>query len=158
MFAFGSLWLTHRRNAPRVTAPNPLAQKQLPAIEQGAGLANMARRQKPTYGNIGPQAGGDRSTRELLARVRARHSESHTQRLSSSEPEVLVEKDEATLVLQIYNAARSGRVNGASLVALSPGLKRDEDGDLVPVPLDIPPLEIAQLDSGQGAKQSEDNR
>lgn len=61
-------------------------------------------------------------------------------------PQVLVEKDEAALVLNLYNAVRTGQVNGASLVTPPPGFKRDADGTLVPVPLKIEPIEIAALD------------
>jgi hypothetical protein len=154
----GSLWLMHRRNAPGVAVPSRLAQKQAPAIEQRAGVGNMATRQKPADANIGSQAERGRLNRALLARIRARHSENQARKLSPSEPEVLVDKDEAALVLQIYKATRSGRVDGASLVALPPGMKHDADGNLVPVPLEIPPLEIAQLASGQEATQPEDSR
>ncbi|HEX5483680.1 MAG TPA: hypothetical protein VFZ08_13740 [Terriglobia bacterium] len=63
-------------------------------------------------------------------------------------PQVLVEKDEAALVLDLYNAVRTGQVNGASLVAPPRGFKREKDGTLVPVPLKIKPIEIAALDAG----------
>lgn len=70
-------------------------------------------------------------------------------------PQVLVEKDEAALVLDLYNAVRTGQVNGASLVAPPPGFKREKDGSLVPVPLKIEPIEIAALDPEPAVKTFE---
>jgi hypothetical protein len=63
-------------------------------------------------------------------------------------PHVLIEKDEAALVLQLYNAVRTGRVNPASLVTSLPGFRRAADGSLVPVPLRIQPIQIAALSPG----------
>jgi hypothetical protein len=63
-------------------------------------------------------------------------------------PYVLIEKDEAALVLQLYNAVRTGRVNPASLVTPLPGFRRAADGSLVPVPLKILPMQIAALGPG----------
>jgi hypothetical protein len=84
----------------------------------------------------------------MIARTNGEH---HTRKSVMRTPEasrVLIEKDEAALVLQLYNAVRTGRVNPASLVTPLPGFSRAADGSLVPVPLKILPIQIAALSPG----------
>ncbi len=72
-------------------------------------------------------------------------------------PQVLVPKDEMALVLELYNGVRTGKIDGASLLATPPGFKREADGTLVPTPIEIKPIEISRLDSGQnGVKNRPD--
>ncbi|MGH9354058.1 MAG: hypothetical protein ACRD2G_18165 [Terriglobia bacterium] len=72
-------------------------------------------------------------------------------------PQVLVPKDEMALVLKLYNDARTGKIDGTSLLAVPPGFKREADGTLVTTPIEIKPIEITQLDSGQnGVKKRPD--
>jgi putative zinc finger protein len=69
---------------------------------------------------------------------------------AQAEPEVLIDKGEQESLAQLYRAIRGARVDVASLAAEPAGLKRDANGSLVPVPLEIQPLEIAELDSRSG--------
>jgi len=150
LIAFGSFWLIHRRSVELV-ATRSAAAKPAPSFGHPAPAAGTA-------GGVEPKAGASPVKQAMTARVATRRVRTKVARTSPAEPEVLVEKDEAALVIQLYNAARSGRMDGASLVAVPPGLKRDADGNIVPAPLEISPLEIAKLDSGKEATQSEDNR
>lgn len=65
---------------------------------------------------------------------------------TSAEPQVLVERDQWASVMRLYHAIRHGRVDTSSLLAEAPGFARQADGSVVPVPLKIPPLEVAKLD------------
>lgn len=60
-------------------------------------------------------------------------------------PEVLVPKNEMALVLSLYNGVRTGRIDGASLLATPPGFNRDPDGTLVAAPLKIEPIKISEI-------------
>ncbi|MDE3180746.1 MAG: hypothetical protein KGM47_13945 [Acidobacteriota bacterium] len=62
-------------------------------------------------------------------------------------PQVLVPKDQMALILQLYYGTRTGVIDGASLVVTPPGFKREPDGTLAAVPIEIKPLEIAKLSS-----------
>lgn len=70
-------------------------------------------------------------------------------------PQVLVPKDEMALVLELYNGVRTGKIDGASLLAVPPGFKREADGTLVPTPIEIKPIEIAQLSDGSGSSHGQ---
>ena len=155
----GSFGLIHRRNQSRSPAPNPLAQQQAPAIVQPTGASGTTT-QKGIHAAVKPRSVPVRGNRVLLARTHSKGSQGHARRrILPAEPEVLVEKDEAALVIQLYNAARSGRVDGASLVAQPPGPKRDADGSLAP--LEIPPLktaELAEANTVEAGGNAEDDR
>lgn len=75
---------------------------------------------------------------------RAQHRRNKPARHPAS-PEVLVPKDEMALVLELYNGARTGKIDGASLLATPPGFKREKDGTLASVRIEIEPIKITKL-------------
>lgn len=79
--------------------------------------------------------------------IPARHA--RVQRTAkASMPQVIVPKNQMALVLELYYGTSSGRIDGASLVAVPPGFKREPDGSLGIAPIEIKPIEIAKLDVG----------
>jgi len=146
----GSVWLLHRRAVQPAAVTRSVAQKQPPAVGEPANSAGSSAAQQSAAG-VKPLPNENRASQSSIARVAARRPDGLARKVSPAEPEVLVEKDEAALVLEIYNAARTGRVDGNSLVSLPPSFKRDADGSLAP--LEVPPLETA--DSGVSSSSDE---
>jgi len=149
IIAIGSFWLAHRQSASRVTVPNRIAGNKTPAVAQPVHTASGEARHNDADRGMRRRLNAD-LVNDLVARARRDSSEDHARR-APAEPEVIVEKGQAALVLQLYNAALTGRVDGASLVAIPPGLKRDADGLLMP--LEIPPLPTQETDES-GADES----
>jgi hypothetical protein len=139
----GAMWIAHR----------PAGRHVVPASRQ-TGTATTAQPQTPPGHTPAPEA-----TRVAVvpnqARVRsgtARHLAGRNRKASSApaEPQVLIDKSEQESIARLYQAIQSGHVDVASLAAELAALKRDANGSLVPVPLEIPPLEIAKLDPKSG--------
>jgi hypothetical protein len=154
LFVVSSHWLAQRRDNQRSAATQSLAHKEAPSFSSpgGSPVRSIGDIAAQRAARIEPPSKGGWANRNSVAGGAARRRHHPDQRALPAEPEVLVERDEPALVLELYNAARSGQVDGAPLVALPPGMKRDADGSVVSVPLEIPPLEIAQLRSGTEAK------
>ncbi|HEV2419689.1 MAG TPA: zf-HC2 domain-containing protein [Terriglobia bacterium] len=89
-------------------------------------------------------------------RTRLRHpgnNPSHQDTL----PQVLVPKNEMALVLELYNGVRTGKIDGASLLAVPHGFTREKDGTLESAPIEIKPIEIARLNKNLGSMQQQNN-
>ncbi|MGO9275058.1 MAG: hypothetical protein ACLQOO_33300 [Terriglobia bacterium] len=143
LIALASLWLIHRRTFERVEATKSAAAKPAPSIahplpavagEGGEGVE--------------PKPGAAPVNRAETARVATRRGEARLPRTSTAEPEVLVDKEEAVLVLQLYYSANPFPVNHSVSAHLSAAPERDADGNLAA--LEIPPLQIAALEPTPG--------
>ncbi len=71
-----------------------------------------------------------------------------------AQPQVLVEKDQEALLIELYKGLMTGRIKGQPLLKTPPGYKRGPDGWLVPAPLQIPPIRIARLNFAHKAAGS----
>jgi hypothetical protein len=125
-------WVWNGRRPASAPSHSTLENTLVPLGERVSRIAGQAR----GFPNI------------VVARNHGGHHRRKSVMRTSEAPRVLIEKDEAALVLQLYNAVRTGRVNPASLVTPLPGFSRAADGSLVPVPLKILPIQIAALSPG----------
>ncbi len=137
------VWIAHR----------PAGRYVVPTSHQTA-TATTARPQTP-LGHT-PAPGTSRvaviPNQARVGLATSRRPAGTTRKASSAqaEPEVLIDKGEQERLAQLYNAIRGDRVDVDSLISLPPGIERKEDGSVVPIPLEISPLEIAELDTKPG--------
>jgi len=146
LFALGSLWLIHRRRVERVEATNAFAAKPAPSLRPlGRSLPAVA-----TAGGEGVEtkAGASSVNRVVTPRVVTRRGPTRVARTSPAEPEVLVDKEEAVLVLQLYYSANHLPADDSAAVHMSAVPERDADGNLAA--LEIPPLQTAASEPKPG--------
>jgi hypothetical protein len=126
------------------------ASARPPRLTTHRGLAKVA--------TLAPESRPEQAPQSGATKPHVNHAAAGARRSASArQPQVLVEKDEAALVMGLYEGLQSSRVEAASLLKTPPGFKRERDGSLVTVPLEIPPIKIARLDSG-GSKAGKDPR
>ncbi|HEV2500527.1 MAG TPA: zf-HC2 domain-containing protein [Terriglobia bacterium] len=135
-------WQVQRRSVRQHAAPTATVAREESAPQA---VRHETRTVTPS-GNGVRQAAVSHSSRRARSR-RPGNNLSHQNTL----PQVLVPKNEMALVLELYNGVRTGKIDGASLLAVPPGFKREPDGTLVPAPIEIKPIEIAQLGDDSGS-------
>ncbi|HLI34047.1 MAG TPA: hypothetical protein VKW70_03305 [Terriglobia bacterium] len=97
-----------------------------------------------------PESRAEEPMRNTGAKRPVKHAVVQAHRRSETrQPGILVEKSEAALVLALYTGLRTGRIEGQSLWKTPPGYKQKPDGSLVPTPLEIQPIKIAELGSAE---------
>jgi hypothetical protein len=140
MLALVSLALIHRRTLVERMAETKSAPAK-PAPSLGNPLPAVA-----TAGGEGvePKRGASPVTRGLAARAATRRGRTRVVQTSPAAPEVLVDRQEAVLVLQLYYSANHLPTDGNASVHLSAMPERDADGNLAA--LEIPPLETTDLE------------
>jgi len=149
LIALASLWLIHRRTFERVEATKPVGAKPAPSIAHP--LPAVAR-----AGGVGVELkpGAAPMSRTETARVATWRGQTRVPGTSPAEPEVLVDKEEAALVLQLYYSANHLPAEGSASAHLSAEPERDADGNLAA--LEIPPLEgITDLEPKFGSDEPE---
>jgi hypothetical protein len=147
MLAFGSLWLIHRRTVERGEVTKSVAAKPAPAI--GNPLRAVA---KAGGKGVGPKPRASRVNRDMTSQIEDRSGQRRVGRNSPVEPEVLVDKGEAKLVLQLYYSANRLPADHSRSVHLTPEPERDADGNLAA--LEIPPLESGDLEPKSGSEET----
>lgn len=135
-------WQAQRRSVRQPTAPTVTVAREQPVPQ----AVRHETRTVTTSSNTARQVAVSHSKRRARSR-RPGNKPSHQDAL----PQVLVPKDEMALVLELYNGVRTGKIDGASLLTVPPGFKREADGALVPAPIEIKPIEIAQLSDDSGS-------
>jgi len=91
--------------------------------------------------------------RTVTTRVATRRGQARVLRTSPAEPEVLVDKEEAALVLQLYYSANHLPAGDGASAHLSAEPERDADGNLAA--LQIPPLQITALEPTPDSEETE---
>ena len=156
-FAVLTVWLARRPASHRAKSPQAVAHNDTASAEQPPAVASQVSgheaRMRVTprterAAEVQPSNDARRQPGGLRRPPASPRNSSGTSR-PEAPPEVLVDKNEAESLAKLYESIQSGRVDVASLAAVPPGLERAADGSLAPVPLKIPPLEIAKLDSAQ---------
>lgn len=151
--AGGIFWKYHQPQLARSRAVR-MARAENPRLEDAA-TGSRSIKKRLTAANPGLKEAGSRGT---VSVPWERAAASTTPRLArharapraakASTPEVIVPKNQMALVLQLYYGTRSGEIDGASLVAVPPGFKREPDGSLGIAPIVITPIQIAKLEVG----------
>ncbi|MGH9401777.1 MAG: hypothetical protein ACRD2P_06690 [Terriglobia bacterium] len=142
------VWQMQRPSTRRLKAPTVTVAREQPAPQL---VLHETKTVAPPVNRARQEA-----VRHSKRRARLNRSGGNPPRRDAM-PQVLVPKDEMALVLELYNGVRTGKIDGASLLATPPGFKREADGTLVPTPIEIKPIEISRLDSGQnGVKNRPD--
>jgi len=148
MLALGPLWRIHRRTVERQEAtksaaarPTPHLGQPLPALATAGGVG------------VGSKPGGSPVNRTVTTRVATRRGQARVLRTSPAEPEVLVDKEEAALVLQLYYSANHLPAGDGASAHLSAEPERDADGNLAA--LQIPPLQITALEPTPDSEETE---
>ena len=151
LLSFGSVWLIHRRSVERLERTKSVAGEAAPPLRSlGSSLPAVA-----TAGNEGveePKPGASPAHRAATPRVVTRPP-TRVSRTSSAEPEVLVDKEEAALVLQLYYSANHLPAGDGASAHLSAEPERDADGNLAA--LQIPPLQITALEPTPDSEETE---
>jgi len=93
-------------------------------------------------------------SRAETAQVATRRGQARVPRTSPAEPEVLVDKEEAVLVLQLYRSANHLPADDSASTHLSAVPERDADGNLAA--LEIPPLQTTAPEPTQGSEDTGD--
>jgi len=155
-FAVLTVWLARRPASHRATSPQAVAQKDAASRERPSAVRSQAHEAQTTRVAPIPERASALQTPNStsghsasLRRLPGGRGNSGGASRPEVLPQVLVDKNEQESLAKLYESIQNGRVDVASLAAVPPGFERQPDGSLVPVPLKIPPLEIAKLDSGQ---------
>ncbi|HMD97177.1 MAG TPA: zf-HC2 domain-containing protein [Terriglobia bacterium] len=149
VLALGSLWMMHRRGGEHPEATRPAVARS--AAPTGQPLPAIA---TDRASGVQPKRGPFPLKRTVTARAAIRGTLRRMPRTSPAEPEVLVDKEEAALVLQLYYSASHLPADDSASLHLSAQPERDADGNLAA--LEIPPLEgITDLEPRFGSDQPE---
>lgn len=141
-------WKAPRRSVQQQAAPTVTVAREEPAPQ----AVRHERRTVTPSGNGARQVVVSHSKR----RTRLRHTDNNPSHQDTL-PQVLVPRNEMALVLELYNGVRTGKIDGASLLAVPAGFTREKDGTLASAPIEIKPIEIARLNENpESAKRQND--
>lgn len=141
-------WQAQRRSVRQHAVPTVTVAREQPAPQA---VRHETRTMTPSGNGVGQVAVGH-SKRRARSR-RPGNNPSHQDTL----PQVLVPKNEMALVLELYNGVRTGKIDGASLLAVPAGFTREKDGTLASAPIEIKPIEIARLNKNPESAKRQNN-